>query len=143
MKMSDPKDFDVFISYDQRDKGWATKFAQELEAQGVHAWFDEAQIAIGDRYGDTVADALRAAKVVAVVIGPNYVASPSSAFELGAAVGGNKRIIPIVTEPVGQVTLPSLLGERKWLKEPSPQAAGKAVADVVRASAGPILKQGY
>src|SRR5690349_12319222 len=110
--MSDPKDFDVFISYNQRDKGWASKFAEELKAQGVHAWFDEAEIAIGDRYGDAVADALRAAKVVAVVIGPNYAASPSSAFELGAAVGGNKRIIPIVTEPVGQqMSLPSLLGE--------------------------------
>jgi hypothetical protein len=139
--MSDPKGFDVFISYNQRDKGWASKFAKELEAQGVHAWFDEAEIAIGDRYGDAVADALRAAKVVAVVIGPNYVASPSSAFELGAAVGGDKRIIPIVTEPSEHMALPSLLRERKWLKEPSPQAAGKAVADVVRASGAPIVKQ--
>jgi len=138
--MADSRDFDVFISYNKRDKNWASKFAHELEAQGVHAWFDEAEIAMGDRYADVVEEALRAAKVLAVVIGPEYVTSPSSAFELGAAIGGNKKIIPIVTEQVEHLPLPSLLRERKWLNEPSPQAAGKAVAEVVRASIAPALK---
>jgi hypothetical protein len=90
---------------------------------------------------DVLEEALRAAKVLAVVIGPEYATRPSSAFELGAAIGGNKKIIPIVTEQAEHLPLPSLLRERKWLNEPSPQAAGKAVAEVVRASSTPDIKR--
>src|SRR5215475_12664716 len=123
--MADSRSFDVFISYARRDRNWASKFANELEAHGVHAWFDEAQLAPGDRFTEQLEEALRAAKVVAVLISPNYVTSPSSAFELGAAVSGNKKIIPIVTEQLDR-PLPSLLRERRLLQETSPQAAGKA-----------------
>ena len=89
-KMADSRDFDVFISNNQQDKSWVSKSANELEAQGVHAWFDEANLAIGDRYAETLAGALRAAKVVAVVVGPNYVTSYLPPFELGAAVAASR-----------------------------------------------------
>lgn len=129
--MADSRNFDIFISYSQSDKAWASKFANELEANGVHAWFDEAEIAIGDRWADKLEEALRESPVIAVLISPEYLASPSSVFELGAAVGGNKKIIPIVTQRIENPSLPSLLRDRRLLQETSPQAAGRLVAEVV------------
>jgi hypothetical protein len=129
--MASSRNFDIFISYSQSDKAWASKFANELEANGVHAWFDEAEIAIGDRWADKLEEALRESPVIAVLISPEYLASPSSVFELGAAVGGNKKIIPIVTQRIENPSLPSLLRDRRLLQETSPQAAGRLVAEVV------------
>jgi TIR domain len=129
--MTDPRNFDVFISYSSKDRNWASKFANELEANGVHAWFDQTEIAIGDRVTEKLEEALRESKIIAVVVTPDYLTNPSSAFELGAAVGGNKKIIPIVPREVGPMSMPSLLRGRQLLQESSPQAAGKAVAAVV------------
>jgi hypothetical protein len=130
--MADSRNVDVFISYAHGDEAWASKFVDELEAQGVHAWFDKTEIAPGDRVREKMEQALREASIIVAVFGPNYIASPSSAFELGAALGGNKRIIPILTQEVGHPSrLPSLLRDRQPLMEASPQAAGRLVAEVV------------
>jgi hypothetical protein len=129
--MADTRSFKVFISYAHPDAPWAAKFADELEAQGVHAWLAEKEIAPGDRVFDKFEQAFREAPVVAFVLSPNYVTSPSSAFELGAAVGGNKKIIPILTYETSDLSLPPLLRDRQLLQEPSPEAAGKRVAEVV------------
>jgi TIR domain len=129
--MADTRSFKVFISYAHRDALWASKFADELEAHGVHAWFAEREIALGDRVSDKVEQAFREAPVVAFLLSPDYVTSPSSAFELGAAVGGNKKIIPILTHEASNLSLPPLLRDRQLLQEPSPEAAGKRVAEVV------------
>lgn len=129
--MADPPKFDVFISYAKKDRPWASKFFEELEAQGVHAWFDEAQLAIGEPWQERMEQALFEAPIVAVVVSPDYLGSSWQAFELGAAVAGNKRIIPIVTQEVGESSLPLILRDRRLLSEASPQAAGKMVAEIV------------
>jgi hypothetical protein len=129
--MTDTRNFGVFISYSSKDRNWASKFANELEANGVHAWFDQTEIAPGDRVTAKLEEALRESQVMAVIVTPDYLTNPSSAFELGAAVGGNKKIIPIVPQEVEATSMPSLLRGRRLLQESSPQAAGKAVAAVV------------
>lgn len=129
--MVTPRKFDIFISHSGSDKKWASRFVDVLEANGVHAWLDDAIVQPGDRWGDQVEVALREAPFLAVLVSPDYLNNPSQAFELGAALGGNKKIIPIVTEPAQNVRLPTSLRELKWLEEASPEAAGKVVADVV------------
>jgi hypothetical protein len=128
---ADPRNYDVFISYTHGDEPWASKFVDEVKAQGVHAWFDKADIALGERWSDEIEQALREAPVIVVLVSPNYVNNSSADFELGAAVGGNKKIIPIVTQKAPPTPLPPLLRSRQWLQETSPQAAGKRVAEVV------------
>ena len=130
--MADSRSIDVFISYAHGDEAWASKFVDELEAQGVHAWFDKTEIAFGDRVSEKLEQALREAPVIAVLLSPDYIANPSSAFELGAALGGNKKIIPIMTQEAEPASpLPPLLRDRRLLQETSPQAAGKRVAELV------------
>jgi hypothetical protein len=130
--MADPKKVDVFISYSGEDKPWVSKFVDELEAQGVHAWYDEVYMTPGDLRPDRMEQALREAPVIAVLINASYLNSPWQAFELGAALAGDKRIIPIVMQEVGQPpSLPLFLRNRQL-----PQAAGKRVAEAV--AAGPV-----
>lgn len=132
--MANARKFDIFVSHSVADRKWASKFVDELEANGVHAWLDDAVIRPGDRWSEQLEEALREAPVLAVLVGPDYLNNSWQAFELGAALGDKKKIIPIVTEPSQNVRLPSPLRELKLLEETSPEAAGKAVADVVRAS---------
>lgn len=129
--MADSRNYDVFISYAHGDESWASKFVDELQAQGVHAWYDRSNIALGERWSEKIEEALREAPIIVVLVSPNYVNNPSAVFELGAALGGNKKIIPIVTREVEHTSLPSLLRGRQWLQETSPQIAGKRVAEVV------------
>jgi hypothetical protein len=129
--MADSRNYDVFISYSHGDEPWASKFVDELEAQGVHAWFDKTDIALGDRWSEKIEQALREAPVIVVLLSQNYMNNPSAVFELGAALGGNKKIIPIVTQKAEHISVPRLLRDRQWLQETSPQVAGKRVAEVV------------
>jgi hypothetical protein len=129
--MAESRNIDVFISYAHGDEPWASEFVDELKAQGLRTWFAKDDIALGERVSDKLEEALREAPVVAVLVGPGYLNSPLAAFELGAAVAGDKKIIPIVMEEVKHRPLPLLLRDWQMLEESSPQAAGKRVAAAV------------
>jgi ABC-type branched-subunit amino acid transport system substrate-binding protein len=132
--MASQRKFDIFVSHAGTDRKWASRFVDALEANGVHAWLDDAVIQPGDDFSQQIEEALREAPVLAVLVGPNYLDNPWQAFELGAALGGKKKIIPIVMEPTQKVQLPSPLRDLKLLEEPSPEVAGEVVAQVVRAA---------
>jgi hypothetical protein len=130
--MADSRSYHVFVSYSQGDEPWASKFVDELQAQGVRA-FDKADIELGERWSDQIEKALREAPIVVLLVSPNYMNNDWGwvPFELGAALAANKRIIPIATQEVEHTPVSSLLRDRQWLQETSPQAAGKRVAEVV------------
>jgi hypothetical protein len=124
----------IFISYARGDEAWAAQFVDELKAQGVEAWYDKTAIEFGDRWSEKMEQALRAAPVVAILLGPGSINNPWTEFELGAALAGNKKIIPILTQDVDRevpIWLPPLLRNRRLLREASPQAAARRVAEVV------------
>jgi nucleoside 2-deoxyribosyltransferase len=129
--MHDYRNYDVFISHAHGDEPWASKFVDELEAQGVRAWLNMADIGWGERWIDKTEQVLREAPIIVVLLSPDYMNDPSAVFELGAALGGNKKIIPIMTQKAEHTPVPLFLRDRQWLQETSPQAAGKRVAEVV------------
>ena len=128
--MAETRNIDVFISYAHGDEPWASEFVNELKAQGVRTWWDH-DIALGERLTESMEEALREAPILAVLVTPNYISNSSSAFELGAAVAGNKKIIPIVRQKEQQHMLPRFLRDWQPLQESSPKIAGKHVAQVV------------
>jgi hypothetical protein len=132
--MAKPDTFDVFISYSHKDEPWASELAESLKAEGVQAWYDQAQIAPGDRISDKIGDALRESRIVIQVVSPESLQSPWTFFELGAALGDNKIIIPVLRDGVAPDQIPAALRNRKWLNESSAQAAGKRVAEVLAKS---------
>jgi hypothetical protein len=69
-----------------------------MRLQGVDPWYASRQIAAGTSWADEVARALAASDVVVVFLGAGD-DSPWRNFEIGAAVGGGKRVVPVyVTE---------------------------------------------
>ena len=84
----------IYISYSSDDLPFVRAVADELRTHGVDAWFDESHIASGDHWQHAQEDALRSANVVAIFIGKKT-QTPWMNFEIGAAVGGEKRVVPI------------------------------------------------
>ncbi len=99
----------IYISYSGDDLPFVRAVADELRTHGVDAWFDESHIASGDHWQHAQADALRSANVVAIFIGKKT-QTPWMNFEIGAAVGGEKRVVPIYLEST-QEGLPPLLAQ--------------------------------
>src|SRR4029453_19401647 len=123
--MAERHAYDVFLSYSKKDRDWASKFAESLSAEGVKVWFDVSSLAPGERWGDRIQDALRDSRVLVVILSSHYLDTPSTFFELGAAVADKKKIIPVATEDVGLERIPTLLRQFNFLRESSPAEAGK------------------
>jgi len=130
--MADSKKYDVFVSHSHKDNTWASEFVDTLKGEGVRAWFDP-DIAPHEQWADQVEEALRESGVIVFLVTSDFATSPTTSFELGAAVGGNKKIVPIVTENIERYRIPSHLRRLGLLQESSPRAAGKAVAEVAKA----------
>lgn len=131
--MTEKRDYDIFLSYSSKDKPWVSEFVATLKGAGVKAWFDASDLAPGERWQEKIQEALRDSEILVVVLSQNSVESPWTFFELGAAVADRKRIIPIATEDFDLSKLPLLLKQYQLLKESSPQAAGRRVAEVLDA----------
>ena len=120
-----------------KDRAWVSEFADSLSAAGVKTWFDTASISPGERWQDRIQDALRDSKFLVVILSSYSMDSPWTFFELGAAVAGRKRIIPVVREEVQLERIPSLLRQFQFLRESSPTEAGKRVAAVIEQAGEP------
>lgn len=121
----------IFLSYSYNDRPWVEQFAIALEKEGIDVWFDR-DIALGEDFGDQIQSALRASNTLIVLLSSNSVKSSGIFFELGAAVAGNKRIIPIVIDDIGNEQLPLPLMKYQYLRESSPVSAAKAVVKAVQ-----------
>lgn len=134
--MSERPPYDVFLSYSLKDRVWVSAFADSLRNSGVEAWFDVSSLAPGERWQERIQEALRASKFLIVILSSHNLDSPWTFFELGAAVADGKKIIPVATEDLQLERVPSLLRQFQFLKEASPEEAGKQVAAVIEAASG-------
>jgi hypothetical protein len=128
-------EYDVFLSYSSSDESWVRRFAEALSASGVSAWFDAHAIRAGDRWQDEVEKALRQSRVLIMVLTPESVQRPWTFFELGAALADHKRIVPVLSEGVDVADIPALVRQFQFVREKSPEAAAKRVAEAVMQTA--------
>ena len=118
----------VFISYSHQDadKEWRKEFVRALEQQGVDVWLDEERIRPGDTISDTIEAGLRGSDTIIYLINPKSVKSANLYFELGAAMGMNKRLVAIVPQDIDLSQLPQPFRVRKFLWRQSPQETANA-----------------
>lgn len=121
---------EVFIAYAAKDRPWAEQFNTVLREAGIQTWLD-ADIRPGDPWKERTEQALRDSDTMVFILTPNSVSSPWAMFELGAAVAGNKRIIPLVAESFDRSCTPPLIGRYQFLEETSPVEAARRVAEVI------------
>lgn len=129
------KKYDVFISYSHRDEAWVKEFASALNDAGANAW-SEYELEPGERWRERTETALRESSALVLVLSPENVDSPSTFFELGAAVADDKKIIPVINQEIDLERAPTLLRQYRALREQSPEKAGKRVAEVLGESKG-------
>src|SRR5271165_1834432 len=115
----------IFISHSQDDREWVRAFAEALEAQGVQVWLDELQIPAGERLEEAIEQGLRGSDVVVFVITADSIHGPSLFFELGAAVGLGKRLVPIVSKGLPPSELPYPLRVHRFLLRESPEETAR------------------
>jgi len=129
--MPEKRKYDVFLSYAINDKPWVHEFSTALRHAGVTDWFDAHDLKPGERWQEAIEDALRESKVLVVVVSPYSFKSPWTFFELGAAVAGDKRIIPVVASETDWTELPALIRQFQFVREPNPAEAARVVANVI------------
>ena len=129
--MSKRSDYDIFLSYSNKDKPWVAEFVSALKEAGVKTWFDVHELAPGERWDEKIQQALRESSIIVVILSENSVDSPWIFFELGAAIADKKRIIPVLFGDIEPQRIPLLLRRFQFLKETSPTVAGKRIAQAI------------
>jgi len=126
---------DVFVSYAREDQETVRRLHAELEARGRETWVDWEGIEPSDQWLDRIMEAMDAADAVVVVLSPDWLASQVCRAEINHAVGGNKRLIPVVARDVeGSGSVPASLAELNWIfARPGRDDIGAAADAVVRA----------
>jgi predicted nucleotide-binding protein len=131
--MSTPK---VFVSYSHSDKDWARRFAKTIEDIGLEVWFDEFNIKPGQQLVEALENGLRESDAVVLLINTDNINRPNVFFEIGAALGMNKAIIPVVPKDFDYHRLPLPLQRIKFLIRNSPEDTAKELATAVEALSG-------
>ena len=118
----------IFISHSNADKDWAREFAKRLSGSGVEVWFDEFNIKPGDSISDSVERGMRSSDMIVLLVSDQSVNNSNFFFELGAALGMNKKIVVIVPEGFPASKLPISVQRRKYLVRKSPKETARELA---------------
>src|ERR1700752_1600736 len=105
----------VFISYSHSAGEWPRKLADTVGSAGLDVWFDESEIKPGQHLVDELEKGLRGSDAIVFIVGPENVERPNLFFEMGAALGMNKTIIPVVPAGFDPNRLPLPLRRIKYI----------------------------
>jgi hypothetical protein len=76
----------IFVSYSRHDGEFALQLGHDLRAAGVNLWIDQLDIPLGGRWDRAVEQALRACRMLIVILSPEVVASENVMDEVGYAL---------------------------------------------------------
>jgi TIR domain len=118
----------VFISHTAHDTEWARSFAKALKERGVSVWFDEFDVQPGEPLRDALESGLRNSDVFVALLDAEAPAKPNLFFELGAAIGMGKRVVPIVPKGIDLGALPLDLRLRRYLVRGTPEQTAEELS---------------
>lgn len=87
---------DCFVSYSSKDLPFATAVHRDLTAQGVDTFLAAISLRPGDSWTPVIHEALRQSSWVILLASRAACASAYVQQEIGRALGGNKKLIPVV-----------------------------------------------
>jgi WD40 repeat protein len=107
---------DAFISYArQHDLEFVDWLSGALRQRGKQIWLDRSNIEPGADWRARVAKGIEQANAFVFVISPDSARSEECANELEIAVGGHKRIVPVVFRLVPEKSLSAALTTPNWI----------------------------
>lgn len=122
----------VFVSHSNENRSWARAIASALRDENVTVWLAEWDLKPGDNLVDEIERALRTSDVIVAVISGDPSENRNVFFELGAALGANKRLI-LVGDPSSADSIPFDLQQRRWVALQAPEDTAREVAEAVSA----------
>ncbi len=124
-------EYDVFLSHSTAASDWSRRFAHQLRDRGLRVFYDEESVRPGALVEDAVRNGLRNSEAVVVVLDPSSSSSHWTAFELGAALGMGKAIVPIVSSKVPLDAVPPPLKTLQHVAMASPDEAAEQVVRIL------------
>jgi hypothetical protein len=124
----------VFISHSARDSDWARSFARALKEKGVTVWFDEFDVRPGESVRDALEAGLRGSDVLVPLLDAEPSSTPNLFFELGAALGMGKRIVPILPKDLDPSVLPLDVRLRRYLIRDTPEHTAEELSNTLQAA---------
>ena len=133
--------FDVFLSYNSRDRPVVERIAQRLKRAGLEPWLDRWSLTPGGEWQRELGAGLDASVACAVFVGPHDL----GAWELQevavaidrAATQRGFRVFPVllpgVEEPFDPNRLPHFLRARTWVDFRRGRDDGRALQDLINA----------
>lgn len=123
----------VFISYSHDDWPFVRAVLDELRLLGLDMWIDRERLATGLPWADATAEALVSAGIVLMFVGAST-DSPWMNFEVGVAVGREKRLVPVYLAEGSRRSAPSLLWPLMGIDahDQKPADLAHQIADVIR-----------
>ena len=98
MANGEPSRRRVFVSHSWKDKTLARRVARRLRHRGVGIWIDEAEMQVGDRLSQRLADEIRASGHLLVLLTESATKSKWVTQELDVAREATVPIVPVVAE---------------------------------------------
>ncbi|MBF0537545.1 MAG: DUF1566 domain-containing protein [Nitrospirae bacterium] len=94
--------YDVFISYDRRDRGFADKLVSSLENRGIECWIDRVNIVPGVEWDEEIFKTITENPEICMVVlfSKNTLQSKRVAGEVRLADDNYLRIIPVFIEDI-------------------------------------------
>lgn len=87
---------DCFISYSSQDAAFAAAVHRDMTTHGVSTFMAAISLRPGDRWSERIHEALRDSDWVVLLASRAACASPYVQQEVGRAVDGTKKLIPVV-----------------------------------------------
>ena len=106
---------DVFVSYSRRDSEFVTRLAGSVSERGKAVWMDTEGIADAEVFQDAIKRAIEGSDAFLFVITPASVRSAYCENEVEYARDLNKRIVPVLREPVPDSELHAEIRDRNWI----------------------------
>jgi WD40 repeat protein/energy-coupling factor transporter ATP-binding protein EcfA2 len=136
--------FDVFLSYNSRDKPSVERIAEKLKRAGLEPWLDSWCLTPGGNWQEELAEGLRASAACAVFVGPNDLGDWENQ-ELAAALDRAAKeptfrvflvLLPGLPEPFDPTTLSPFVSTRTWVDLRPGIGDGRELQSLVNAVKG-------
>ena len=124
----------IFISHSARDADWARSFAQALKQRGVSVWLDEFDVRPGESLREAVEAGLRSSDVLVALLDGEPSSRPNLFFQLGAAIGMGKKVVPIVPQDLDASALPLDIRLRRYLIRDTPEHTAEELSNTLQAA---------
>jgi nucleoside 2-deoxyribosyltransferase len=97
-------------------------------------WFDEFDVQPGESIRDALEAGLRSSDVLVALLDAESSSKPNLFFELGAAIGMGKRVVPIVPKGTAPGALPLDVRLRRYLIRDTPEQTAEQLSQTLQAA---------